>query len=57
MRSKTAKRILEETSQETKDKVKEYTDNLVNNSFYCSIYHLSATESKRCKQQCNKCKQ
>lgn len=56
MRSKTAKRILEETSQETKDKVKEYISNLVSNSFYCSIYYLSA-ESKKCEQQCNKCKE
>tara|TARA_R110001632_G_scaffold137804_2_gene253447 strand:+ start:26512 stop:26706 length:195 start_codon:yes stop_codon:yes gene_type:complete len=58
MRSKISKKILSETSQETKDKVNEYANKLVlsgvGKSFYCYYDHPSYT---KCKKQCKNCKE
>jgi len=60
MRSKISKKILSETSQETKDKVNDYANKLVLSgvvkSFYCSRCKLPFTkEELQVNEHCNNC--
>ena len=57
MRSKISKKILSETSKETKDKVNDYANKLVlsgvSKSFYCGS---AVFVGSSCQSECNTCK-